>query len=130
MNFVFIKILVKFDLYFMYDLHGLPPCFLATGSNPFFMYFSSFFAFLTYYFYRFLYVITSKFLGDTQNLLQENQYPEYKAHKQRHDSFTKKVAMYKKHFDRAENVDVNEMMGFLKSWLRELSWFSGNRTFC
>ena len=54
-----------------------------------------------------------------ENLLQENQYPEYKSHKQRHDSFTKEVAMYKKHFDSAENVDVNEMMSFLKSWLRE-----------
>ena len=54
-----------------------------------------------------------------EKLLLDNKYPDYEEHKERHDSFTKQVAMYKKHFDSAENVDVNEMMGYLKSWLRE-----------
>ena len=52
-----------------------------------------------------------------EQLLRVNRYPGYDEHKKRHDSFTSQVKMYKNHFDNAIEVNVNEMMEYLKAWL-------------
>ncbi len=60
---------------------------------------------------------TIKHFKDEEKLMVLNKYPEYEEHKKRHDSFTRQVRQYKEHFDSAEEVDVDEMMRYLKKWL-------------
>ena len=60
---------------------------------------------------------TIKHFKYEEEFLRNNHYPEYNEHKKQHDSFTKRVKMYKQRFDSAVEVDVNEMMKFLKIWL-------------
>ncbi len=60
---------------------------------------------------------TIKHFKDEEKLMALHKYPEFDEHKKRHDSFTRQVKLYKEYFDKAEDVDVNEMMEYLKKWL-------------
>ncbi len=62
---------------------------------------------------------TIKHFKYEEELLWNNKYPEYYEHKKEHDSFTGQVEMYKNHFDSAIEVNINEMMNYLKDWLRD-----------
>jgi hemerythrin-like metal-binding protein len=53
-----------------------------------------------------------------EKMMLDYTYPQYNEHKEMHDSFTSKAKIYKNHFDSAIEVNVNEMMAYLKEWLR------------
>ncbi len=61
---------------------------------------------------------TVKHFQYEEQLLQAAKYPAYYKHKQQHDAFTNRVQAYKKLFDISADIDITEMMDYLKGWLR------------
>lgn len=56
-----------------------------------------------------------------EECLRKHNYPyrKYEKHKKQHEYFTAKVRVYRSHFDKGTAVDANEMMDYLKDWLRK-----------
>ncbi len=52
-----------------------------------------------------------------ENLMLQNNYPEYKNHKAEHEAFTNKVIEFEEKFKRGSVVLSQEIILFLKDWL-------------
>ncbi len=52
-----------------------------------------------------------------EKLMQENGYPDYAPHKQQHEEMIAKVGSYMEAYEKDREGTVDELTGFLKTWL-------------
>ena len=53
-----------------------------------------------------------------EKFMRQYTYPDYEKHKKEHDYFIAKVQTFKSDFDKGKGALSNEVMQFLKMWLR------------
>lgn len=52
-----------------------------------------------------------------EQLLQDNEFPDFYEHKKRHDQFAERIAEYRARHDSGDETVLPELMLFLKNWL-------------
>ena len=52
-----------------------------------------------------------------EKLMQENGYPDFEPHKQQHEQMISKVVSYMEAYEQDREGTVDELTGFLKTWL-------------
>jgi hemerythrin len=66
---------------------------------------------------------TQTHFADEERLMQENNYPDYQAHKKRHEAFIEEVKKFEKEYQKVDDdlledfSLVTDVLFYLKSWL-------------